>query len=187
MGILFRQKCIPARSLGYIQMCRNTEGSIFRCVLHGRTFLFCEVNITVSFCGHSKLPPGHSERALVKKLFGTVEALIKEGADTFIFNVSGEFNRLSALVVNALSVNYPYIRLIVSVPYKGCESKEDLFDTATYLECENLSYLGMWDKNIEYIVEISDIVIAFFAHEWDANFKGFTHAKERQKRIISLA
>lgn len=142
--------------------------------------------MTVSFCGHSKLPPDYSERILVKKLFGTVEALIKEGADTFIFNVAGEFNHLSALVVNALSVNYPDIRIIVSVPYKGCEPRDDLFDTSIYLECENLSHLGMWDRNIEHIVEISDVVIAFFAHEWDANFKGFTYAEEQQKRVISI-
>ncbi len=44
----------------------------------------------------------------------------------------------------------------------------------------------MWEKNIEYIVQKSDVVISHVNHGLDNAFKCIVYANRLNKRIISL-
>lgn len=70
--------------------------------------------MTVTFCGHGNVIYTDGIR---KKLNGTVEELIMQGAEEFLLGGYGNFDLMAAYTVKSFKRKYPDIKSVLVVPY----------------------------------------------------------------------
>lgn len=137
----------------------------------------------VTFCGHGKEEYG---KEIQKKLYETIEALIKYGADEFLLGGYGNFDLMAAQVVRTLKEKYPHIKSVLVVPciYRGFDA--NLYDCSEYPPIENVPKRFAILKRNEWMVRKADVLVAYVSHEWGGAAKTFKYAVRRNKYIVNL-
>lgn len=150
------------------------------------TVLHIEVTImTISFCGHSKI---YYNKDVEEMLYDIIEKLInKEGVTDFLMGGYGNFDKLAAKIVKELKGIYPYINSMLVIPYLDRKYNLELYDCTIYPSLENIPYKFAILKRNQWIIENSDIVVAYVTHNCGGAAKSLVYAQKKKKQIINIA
>ena len=140
---------------------------------------------TVTFCGHGNLS-GSEISFLEEKLLSEIKNLITNGADTFLLGGYGDFDILCAQIIKNLKQNYPHITSVLVIPYIDKKYNNQLYDCSEYPPIENVPKRFAISKRNEYMVDHSQIVVAYITHNWGGAYKTLNYAKRKDKIIINI-
>ena len=139
---------------------------------------------TVTFCGHSEVEFAEEVR---KWLESTVEALIKDGAETFLLGGYGAFDRLAADAVWKLKKKYPDIKSLLVLPYLDRRADSKKYDVTIYPPMENMPKRFAIVKRNQWMVREADVLVAYVLYSWGGAVKTLEYARKRKKGIIGFA
>lgn len=138
--------------------------------------------MNITFCGHSKL----EETEKIKNwLRIVIENLIKQGAKTFYLGGYGQFDTLSAYVLNEIKKQYPNIKIILVLAYLNKKHDVSIYDYSIYPSLELVPPRYAILKRNEYMVDISDVVVSCVKYNYGGAYTTLKYAKKRNKNIIS--
>ncbi len=135
----------------------------------------------VTFCGHRDV---FDQEAVDAWLNETVEELIREGVDCFYLGGYGQFDMLAAAVVRKQKERHPQIRSVLVLPYLDRPFDASAYDETVYPPLENVTKRYAISRRNEYMIDQSDVVIAFVTHSFGGAYKTLCYAQRKQKRII---
>ena len=139
--------------------------------------------MTVTFCGHGNETYSDEIR---KRLSDTIEELILQGADEFLLGGYGSFDLMAAYTVRSFKAKYPHIKSVLVVPYIDRSFDKELYDYSEYPPLESVPKRLAILKRNEYMVNRSDIVIAYISHNWGGAAKTFDYAVRRGKSLTNI-
>lgn len=115
-----------------------------------------------------------------------VEALIRQGVDTFYVGNQGHFDGMVHSCLKQLRRAYPHIRFSVVLAYlpTGKRELEDLSDTL-YPEIEGSPQFAIERRN-RWMIDASDHCLCYLNHTWGGAFKFARQAKRRGLTVINL-
>lgn len=135
----------------------------------------------VAFAGHRDAVDSDAVR---NWLCSKVEQLIERGADTFYNGGYGGFDLMAASVVKKLKEKYPFIESILVTPYID-HTDTFLFDDSIYPPLENVSKRLAIIKRNEWMIDHSDVLIAYVTRNFGGAYKTLTYAKRKKKEVIN--
>ena len=135
----------------------------------------------ITFCGHSSVA---DQDAVAAWLRSVCISLIAEGADEFYLGGYGDFDHLSARILKMLRKDYPAIRLILILPYLNSNMVTDGYDETIYPPLESVPRRFAIPRRNQWMVEESDVVVAYVTRGWGGAAKTLAHARRKSKRII---
>ena len=136
----------------------------------------------VTFCGHKDV----DNRNLVKRwVMSVCRELIMQGADEFLLGGYGGFDLLCASVLCELKETHPQIRLVLVLPYLQNSICVEGYDETVYPPLESVPKRFAISKRNEWMVQQSDILVAYVIHSWGGASKTLEYAQRKKKRIIS--
>lgn len=138
----------------------------------------------VSFVGHREVA---DEPQVRRWLEDTVQKLIQEGADTFYLGGYGQFDRLAADIVWKAKEQYLQIRSYLVIPYLNRSYDTALFDGTLYPPLEQVPQQLAIIKRNEYMVNRSDVVVAYVLYSFGGAAQTLRYAEQRKKRIIRFS
>ena len=139
--------------------------------------------MTVTFCGHSEI---YYSEDVEKKMYGVIEKLIKNGANEFLLGGYGNFDNLAAKVVKNLKEKYPHINSILVIPYLNRNYGLELYDSSIYTPLEDVPPRFAILRRNEWMVQNSEVVVAYVKYSWGGATKTLAYAKRRKKQVINL-
>ncbi len=147
--------------------------------------------MTITFAGHKDLygPPTLMDALKKAILFYTA------GHDepvTFLLGLYGKFDVLCAEAVRDLKATHPNFVSVFVTPYLDDRRLSDpltskLYDVSEYPPLENTPLRFAISKRNAYMIQKSDVVIAFVSHTWGGAYKSLQMAKRACKTICNLA
>ena len=135
----------------------------------------------VMFCGHKETSEPDKLRRWLEE---TVETLIQRGADTFYLGGYGAFDRLAANVVWSKKRLYPSVQSVLVLPYLDRAVDATDYDGTIYPPLENVPRRFAISRRNEWMVDHSDVVVAYVIHEWGGAATTLRYAKRKHKEII---
>ena len=135
----------------------------------------------VTFCGHRDV---FDPEAVSAWLNVTIEGLIREGADCFYLGGYGQFDALVAAAVRKQKERYLEIRSVLVLPYLDRSFSASDYDETVYPPLESVPKRYAISRRNEYMIDRSDVVIAFVTHNFGGAYKTLCYAQRKQKRII---
>ena len=142
--------------------------------------------MVVTFCGHSTLSIEET-KYLEEKLFMEIEKLILKGAEEFLLGGYGNFDFISAKTVKKLKNKYPHIKSVLVIPYLNREYNSiSLYDATEYPPIEKVPKKLAIIKRNEYMVDKSDVVIAYVKFSWGGARITLDYAIKKKKKIKML-
>ena len=137
--------------------------------------------MVVTFVGHREI----SEEPKVRRwLEETVSELIHTGADTFYLGGYGQFDRLAASVVWAEKARNPQICSYLVIPYPDRSYDTAQYDGTVYPPLESVPRRYAIAKRNEYMIQWSDVVVAYVRYPFGGAAATLRYAEQRKKRII---
>ena len=137
--------------------------------------------MNITFCGHSQV---ENSRDVTDWLLIITQKLIEQGGKTFYLGGYGEFDSLAASVLREKKKLYPQIELILVLPYLHT-SKEILeYDDTIYPPLESVHPRYAISKRNQWMVDISDVVVAYVLHSWGGAATTMRYAKHKNKKLI---
>lgn len=147
--------------------------------------------MTVCFCGHSRLFGNHDD--IKQKCIAVVREQIAAGADSFLVGDYGDFDGLAAAVCLALQKEYPQIEVSLVLPYYRphiddyTKQRYSRFDSVVIPPLEDTPYRYRIVKANQYMVDQSDIIIAYVRYDTGGAAKTRKYSHRKGKKIIDLA
>ncbi len=147
--------------------------------------------MTVTFCGHSSYIENHEDK---RKILKFLESSIKGKNVVFLLGGYGGFDRSAYSVASTYKKEHPNATLIFVTPYLN-ESyqrnhlallKEE-YDSILYPPIENRPPKFAITYRNRYMVDESDIVIAYVKRNFRGAFKTLEYAKKLNKKILNIA
>lgn len=135
----------------------------------------------VTFCGHSDVTNSDDVRRWLEQ---TVDDLIQIGATTFYLGGYGGFDRLAASVLHKVSAANPSVESILVLPYLNREAEDDLYDGTIYPPLENIPKRLAIIKRNEWMVDHSDVIVAYVLHEWGGANAMLKYGLRKGKEVI---
>ena len=136
----------------------------------------------VTFCGHAQI--SQSEK-IEKWLYAVTQKLIEQGATTFYLGGYGAFDFLAASVLRAQKKRYPQIELILVLAYLNTGRNTSGYDSTVYTPLETTPRRFAISHRNRWMVEASDVVVAYVLHDWGGAATTLRCAKQKKKQIIS--
>ena len=138
----------------------------------------------VSFVGHREVADEPEVRRWLEE---SVSALILEGADTFYLGGYGRFDCLAADVVWRAKEQYPQIRSYLVIPYLNRSYDAARYDGTIYPPLEQIPQRLAIVKRNEYMVDRSDVVVAYVLYSFGGAAQTLRYAEQRKKWIIRFS
>lgn len=135
----------------------------------------------VAFCGHNEVTNPDGVRRWLEH---TVGDLIQRGATTFYLGGYGGFDRLAASVLHKVSAANPSVESILVLPYLNREAEDDLYDGTIYPPLENIPKRLAIIKRNEWMVDHSDVIVAYVLHEWGGANAMLKYGLRKGKEVI---
>lgn len=136
----------------------------------------------VTFCGHGEISKTNELKLWLSSI---CEELIKNGAQTFYLGNYGDFDKLALQILHKLKTKYQHIEIILVIPYLNSNLDSSGYDETVYPPLENVPPRYAIIKRNQWMVETSDVLVAYVLHDWGGAYKTLCHAKCKNKRIIS--
>ena len=135
----------------------------------------------VTFCGHKEI----DDRESVKRWLNRVCLdLIEQGTKEFYLGGYGELDLLCAVTLREMQKGYPHIRLILVLPYLNSNILTAVYDETLYPPLETVPKRFAISKRNEWMVQESDVVVAYVTHGWGGAAKTLAYAEKKKKQII---
>ncbi len=143
----------------------------------------------ITFCGHSDFEAAEKYERYMQTLF---TELIGEENVEFYIGKDGRFDTFALKCVKEYKLTHPATKIIFVTPYLSKSySKLDFalnnFDEVIYPSLEKVPYRYAIIKRNEWMVNKSDILIAFIEYSFGGAAKTFEYAKRKKKKIINIA
>ena len=135
----------------------------------------------VTFCGHSEVSQPEAVRRWLEDL---LVALVEQGADTFYIGGYGAFDRLAAGVLRGCKARYPHLNIVLILPYLTGNRAADGYDDTIYPPLETVPPRVAVLRRNQWMVERSDLLVAYVIHSWGGAAKTLDYAKRRRKPIV---
>lgn len=151
--------------------------------------------IAITFCGHREVF-GHNE--VETKLHNTLKEIIGEMSPdlSIIFYCGGygDFDGIAAKTASVIQSEYPErkIEKIYVTPYIGGKNDERnksmsaYYDSIEYPPLESVPPRYAIIRRNEWMVDNSEIVIAYVLYSWGGAARTLSYAKRKKKRIIEI-
>ncbi len=144
----------------------------------------------VSFCGHSSFSSSNVHR---QKLIDIFEKRIGDRRVDFYLGEYGAFDRFARVCAREFKERHLSASLIFVTPYLFGYSNERMeyirqdFDFTVYPEIENsIPKFAIVQRN-RWMMERSDLIIAYITHCYGGAYASYKYARHRGKEIINLA
>lgn len=141
--------------------------------------------MTVTFCGHREILSGEDE--IKGKLKIEVEKAIMSGSTEFLLGGYGKFDLMCAGVVKELKEKYPSVKSVLVKAYLNAKFDFWMYDEAEYPPIENTIKRFAIIKRNEYMVDKSDLVIAYVKNDTGGAATTLKYALKTNKKIINIA
>lgn len=138
--------------------------------------------MTVTFCGHTQI--SQSEK-IENWLYDVTQKLIEQGAITFYLGGYGAFDSLAASVLREQKKQYPQIKLVLVLAYLNTGKNTSGYDSTVYPPLETVPRRFAISHRNRWMVEASDVVVAYVLHDWGGAATTLRCAKQKKKHIIS--
>ena len=136
----------------------------------------------VTFCGHSQV----SRRQAVERWLCIVtQKLIAQGATTFYLGGYGAFDNLAASVLRRQKEQYPQIELVLVMAYLNDGRNASGYDRTIYPPLETVPRRYAIPRRNRWMVQSSDIVVAYVLHDWGGAAATLRCAIQKKKQILS--
>ena len=138
------------------------------------------------FFGHKDVPSG-----LAEYLLPVLDELIAEGVDSFLVGNQGGFDSTVLHALRLLKEKHPHITYNVVLAYMpGAKEEWSAYDPMETLYPEGLEavhprYAISWRN--KWMIQESDVVVAYIAHSWGGAAKYVEYAKRKKVPIINIA
>ncbi len=144
----------------------------------------------VTFCGHSSFV---CTTEIKEKMMKILEEKVGDAYAKFLLGGYGNFDSFAYSCCKEYQKTYPQVKLIFITPYitesyqrNHLEYKKNFYDEIIYPEIEKapprfaITYRNKW------MVEKSDLVIAYVKSTYGGAYTTFKHAKRKKKEIYNL-
>lgn len=138
--------------------------------------------MTITFCGHSEI---YDEGKVKHWLMKVTEDLILNGAKIFYLGGYGSFDGLVKSVLIKHKKEYTHIELILVIPYINHKLSVEGYDCTLYPPLETTPRRLAIIKRNEWMVEQSDIVVAYVTHNWGGAAATLNYANRKRKKVIN--
>ncbi|WP_040332505.1 hypothetical protein [Butyricicoccus pullicaecorum] len=138
--------------------------------------------MNVTFCGHSQIT---KEDKIASWLRTVTQSLIEQGATTFFLGGYGEFDSLAASILREQKKKYPQIELVLVLAYLNTGRNTSGYDGTVYPPLETVPRRFAISHRNRWMVEVSDVVVAYVLHDWGGAATTLRCAKQKKKQIIS--
>lgn len=136
----------------------------------------------VTFCGHSQISQC---QAVERWLYGVTQELIARGATTFYLGGYGAFDNLAASVLRRQKEQYPQIELVLVMAYLNDRRDASGYDRTIYPPLETVPPRFAISRRNRWMVQSSDIVVAYVLHDWGGAAATLRCAIQKKKQIFS--
>lgn len=136
----------------------------------------------VTLCGHAQIS---QVEEVEKWLYAVSESLIEQGAVTFYLGGYGAFDGLAASVLREQKKRYPQIELVLVLAYLNDRRDTSGYDRTVYPPLEAVPRRFAISHRNRWVVEVSDVVVAYVPHDWGGAATTLRCAKQKAKQIIS--
>ena len=136
----------------------------------------------VTFCGHREIV---NREELYDKLKAVILELIAEGADSFYLGGYGAFDSLANEVLRELK-DRCNIHTTLVLPYLDRDYATDMYDDTVYPPIENVPRRFAISRRNEWMVDQSDVVVAYVNNGWGGAAATLRYALRKKKRILSI-
>ena len=136
------------------------------------------MKMTATFCGHAQI----SQSADVEKwLYAVTLHLIEQGVNIFYLGGYGAFDSLAAAVLRKQKIQHPEIELILVLAY--FDTKRDIsgYDSTVYPPLETVPRRFAISHRNRWMVETSDVVVAYVLHDWGGAAATLRCARKKKK------
>ena len=138
--------------------------------------------MNVTFCGHSQIT---KEDKIASWLRTVTQSLIEQGVTTFFLGGYGEFDSLAASILREQKKKYPQIELVLVLAYLNTGRNTSGYDGTVYPPLETVPRRFAISHRNRWMVEVSDVVVAYVLHDWGGAATTLRCAKQKKKQIIS--
>lgn len=125
-------------------------------------------------------------KTLIDRVSVCIEALISNGATDFYLGGYGNFDTLAAKIVFSMKKRNPAIKSVLVIPYLDRNYDMSWYDGSVYPPLENVPKRYAISKRNEWMINQSDIVVAYIRHNFGGAAASVSYAKRRGKRVIFL-
>lgn len=141
------------------------------------------------FSGHSKIYNNN----LIDTIKLQAELLIANGITEFWVSNYGDFDKLSAIAIKQLKNIYPYVKLLLVIPYVTKEI--DLFKNEYYKTYDeiliaeipyNTPYKCKIIKSNQFMVDNCDFMICYIKNHFGGAYQTYNYALKHHKIIKNL-
>ena len=144
----------------------------------------------ITFCGHSICLFSDDVKEQLKNIL--VGEIIKNPTCKFYLGGYGDFDGLCLRTLKELKNDFPEIELIFITPYldtnySKLEFAKYHYDDVIFPPLESVPRKFAILKRNEWMVEETDLVIAYVMYSWGGAAKTLEYAKRKNKTIINLA
>ena len=144
----------------------------------------------ITFCGHSNFSFNDATKDELKNLL--IENIRKNPTCKFYLGGYGDFDGLCLRTLKDLKADFPKIELIFITPhldksYSKLEFAKYHYDDVIFPPLESVPRKFAILKRNEWMVDESDLVIAYVMYSWGGAAKTLEYAKRKKKTIINLA
>ena len=141
--------------------------------------------MTITFCGHSTF---NKTDEYEHELLEILENTVGDAPAEFFLGGYGNFDSFAYSCCKKYKGKHPKASLVFVTPYLRIDpTYAALYDSVVYPDIEDKPLKFAITYRNKYMVEKSDIVIAFIDHEWGGAYKTYVYAKRKGKRVINLA
>lgn len=148
----------------------------------------------ITFAGHSVISLSEKVKDIVKKQMRN--SII--GGDTVICYLGGcgDFDNICAVACRELKKEFLQIEMVYVTPYINNLSEhakneerqiKGLYDSSIYPPLEGVPPKFAIIRRNEWMVENSDLVIAYIKHNYGGAYRSLQCAKRKNKKIINIA
>lgn len=146
--------------------------------------------MTVMFCGHADF----QESAEIKERMISLlcEILDKDRSTVFYFGGYGAFDSFAFCCVKGCKQRYNTLKTVFITPYitpkyEKLANAKIVYDECIYPELENVPLKFSIIERNKWMVEKSDIVVAYVNRGWGGARKTLEYAIRNKKRVFNLA
>lgn len=136
----------------------------------------------ITFCGHSEVTDMETVRCWLKNV---TQYLIEEGGKVFYLGGYGAFDHMAASVLYEKKKQYPYIKLILVLPYLNKKIDTTWYDATIYPPLESVPRRFAIPKRNQWMIEKADVVVSYVLHSWGGAATTLEYAIRKKKKIIS--
>ena len=144
----------------------------------------------ISFCGHSAYKEQKEHEKMVLKILN--ERVGNTNCEFFLGEY-GNFDKFAYRCAKNFCANHTNSKLVFITPYASLNHKkmdiqniEERFDDIVYPSLENVPLRYAITHRNRWIVEQSDLIIAFIEHNYGGAYSTYIYAKRKNKEVHNL-